>query len=79
MLELIAVAVVQGAALDVFATEPLPEDSLLWGLDNVLMSPHCADITKDFQFDTLDFFVANMGRFLKGMELRNVCDKRRGY
>jgi len=37
---------IRGAALDVFAQEPLPAENELWGLDNVLMSPHCADRTK---------------------------------
>ncbi|PNW71822.1 hypothetical protein CHLRE_16g689700v5 [Chlamydomonas reinhardtii] len=70
---------IRGAALDVFETEPLPADSPLWGLDNVLMSPHCADRTKEFQFESLDFFIENMGRFLAGQPLANVCDKRNGY
>ena len=40
---------IRGAALDVTETEPLPEDSPLWDLDNVLLSPHCADRTATFQ------------------------------
>ena len=40
---------IKGAALDVCEVEPLPEDSPLWALDNVLLSPHCADRTADFQ------------------------------
>ncbi|KAG1668487.1 hypothetical protein FOA52_005260 [Chlamydomonas sp. UWO 241] len=71
---------IKGAALDVFAVEPLPADSPLWTMDSVLMSPHNADRTSDFQFETLKFFVKNMAeRFLIGEELWNVCDKGRGY
>ncbi len=40
---------IKGAALDVCEVEPLPEDSPLWALDNVLLSPHCADRTAQFQ------------------------------
>ena len=40
---------IRGAALDVTETEPLPQDSPLWDLDNVLLSPHCADRTATFQ------------------------------
>jgi phosphoglycerate dehydrogenase-like enzyme len=70
---------IRGAALDVFAIEPLPTDSLLWTLDNVLMSPHCADRTKDFQIESLELFVQNMKRYLDKDELLNICDKRSGY
>lgn len=70
---------IRGAALDVFENEPLPADSPLWGLDNVLMSPHCADRTKEFQYESLEFFVENMGRYLAGQDLSNQCDKRAGY
>ncbi|EFJ46809.1 hypothetical protein VOLCADRAFT_92635, partial [Volvox carteri f. nagariensis] len=70
---------IRGAALDVFDTEPLPPDSPLWKLDNVLMSPHCADRTKEFQFESLAFFVENMGRFVAGQPLANVSDKKSGY
>lgn len=70
---------IRGAALDVFETEPLPADSQLWGMDNVLMSPHCADKTKEFQFESIEFFVANVKRHLVDEPLQNICDKRAGY
>jgi lactate dehydrogenase-like 2-hydroxyacid dehydrogenase len=46
---------IRGAALDVTETEPLPQDSPLWELDNVLLSPHCADRTKTFQVSLHNF------------------------
>lgn len=72
---------VAGAALDVFEHEPLPEDSPLWGMENVLISPHCTDRTSDP--DWLDMamqcFVENFHRYLNGRELLNVVDKKAGY
>jgi phosphoglycerate dehydrogenase-like enzyme len=70
---------IKGAALDVFEVEPLPEDSPLWGLDNVLLSPHCADRTSMFQFDSLRMFVDNMHSYLADGRLANVVDKTQGY
>ncbi|HVS31852.1 MAG TPA: D-2-hydroxyacid dehydrogenase [Thermoanaerobaculia bacterium] len=70
---------IRGAALDVFETEPLPETSPLWGLDNVLISPHSADHTADSHERTLDFFLQNLERFEKGEPLQNVVDLARGY
>jgi len=70
---------IKGAALDVFATEPLPSDSPLWSLPNVFLSPHCADKTREFQFETLEFFIENVLRFLDKRPLLNVCDKNVGY
>uniref|UniRef100_A0A383VKK1 D-isomer specific 2-hydroxyacid dehydrogenase NAD-binding domain-containing protein n=1 Tax=Tetradesmus obliquus TaxID=3088 RepID=A0A383VKK1_TETOB len=70
---------IRGAGLDVFATEPLPADSALWGLPNVFMSPHNADRTKEFQFESMELFVQNVERYMSGQELMNVCDKRSGY
>lgn len=70
---------IRGAALDVFENEPLLSRSPLWSLNNVLVTPHCADRTREFQIDTLNFFVTNMRRFLAGEQLKNVCDKREGY
>lgn len=68
-----------GAALDVFETEPLPADSPLWALDNVLLSPHCADHTPGWMEQAMDCFRSNLDRFLRGEPLANVVDPRRGY
>ena len=70
---------IKGAALDVFETEPLPEGHVLFGLDNVLLTPHCADRTQNFQEESLDFFVENMRRYVAGEPLQNVVDKAAGY
>jgi phosphoglycerate dehydrogenase-like enzyme len=70
---------IQGAALDVFDTEPLPPGHAFYGLRNVLLSPHSADHTRDWLERAMQFFLDNFERFRKGEPLRNVVDKRRGY
>jgi phosphoglycerate dehydrogenase-like enzyme len=69
----------RGAALDVFETEPLPAASPLWALDNVLVSPHCADNTPGWLEAAMRAFLANLERFRRGERLLNVVDKRLGY
>ena len=70
-----------GAALDVFEVEPLPEDSPLWDMENVLVSPHCTDRTSDPDWLDLsmELFVENFRLFVDGKELKNIVDKRAGY
>ncbi len=70
---------IRGAALDVFETEPLPAASPLWGLDNLLLSPHCADNTPGWLEAAMRAFLANLDRFRRGERLLNVVDKRLGY
>ncbi|KAK9790351.1 hypothetical protein WJX73_000184 [Symbiochloris irregularis] len=70
---------IKGAALDVFAEEPLPENSPIYGLDNVFMTPHCADQTDTFQHEAIEQFVENAKRFVKGEQLLNITDKKSGY
>lgn len=70
---------IRGAALDVFETEPLPAGHPLWALDNVLVSPHCADNTPGWLEAATRAFVANLERFRRGEKLRNVVDKASGY
>jgi len=68
-----------GAALDVFATEPLPAGHPFFKLENVLLSPHSTDHTHDWLERAMQFFLAQFERFAKGEPLLNVVDKRRGY
>ncbi|MBP6853528.1 MAG: D-2-hydroxyacid dehydrogenase [Rhodoferax sp.] len=70
---------IRGAALDVFAQEPLPDGHPMYGLDNLLLSPHCADHTLTWIDDAMVFFTDNLERFLRGEPLRNVVEKRLGY
>lgn len=58
-----------GAALDVFATEPLAQDSALWTLPNVLISPHTAALSARENEQIVDLFVTNLRRYLVGDEL----------
>jgi phosphoglycerate dehydrogenase-like enzyme len=70
---------IRGAALDVFEVEPLPTDSPLWKLENVLLSPHSTDHTKTWLEDAMQFFIDNFERYAAGQPLVNVVDKRAGY
>jgi phosphoglycerate dehydrogenase-like enzyme len=70
---------IKGAALDVFDHEPLPKGHPLYKLENVLMSPHCADHTPDWLDRAMQFFIAQFDRFKKGEALMNVVDKKLGY
>jgi len=70
----------KGAALDVTTVEPLPKDSPLWELDNVLLSPHNMDKTATFLREATDMFVnENLQRFVRGKELLNPVDRVAGY
>jgi phosphoglycerate dehydrogenase-like enzyme len=60
---------IAGAVLDVFATEPLPPDSPLWTLPNVLVSPHGAALSEHENQRIVELFVANLRRFLDGAPL----------
>jgi phosphoglycerate dehydrogenase-like enzyme len=68
-----------GAALDVFAQEPLPADSPLWEIDNVIVSPHMSGDVSESSERLVAQFVENLRRFVRGDPLNNVVDKQRGY
>jgi phosphoglycerate dehydrogenase-like enzyme len=68
-----------GAALDVFETEPLPADSPLWSLPNVLITPHISGFRPDHWDAVTNLFADNLRRFESGRALLNVVNKEAGY
>ena len=72
---------IRGAGLDVFATEPLPADSPLWGLHNVLITPHVSGVTNQFWRREADLILHNLACWLEGNveRMRNVVDLDAGY
>jgi len=70
---------IAGAALDVFAQEPLPADSALWDLENLLITPHTASQTEQLWPRHYELFSENLRRYLAQQPLRFVVDKNRGY
>lgn len=68
-----------GAALDVFAEEPLPPDSPLWDMPNVLVSPHSGSTSDRENARVTKLFCENLRRFLDGEALVNVLDTERLY
>ncbi len=65
---------IAGAVLDVFATEPLPPESPLWTLPNVVMSPHTAALSMRENARIVDIFIDNLGRLARGERLRNALN-----
>ena len=70
---------ISGAALDVFAQEPLPPDSPLWRAPNLLITPHMSGFRRGHWDDTVDVFIDNLGRWDRGEALRWRVDAARGY
>lgn len=68
-----------GAGLDVFEHEPLPSDSPLWTLPNVIIAPHISGSTDQYSRRFTDLFLDNLARYRTGQPLRNVVDPTRGY
>jgi len=70
---------IKGAGLDVLEVEPLPPGDPLYKFENVLISPHCADQTKDWLNQAMQFFLDQYDRFRSGQPLKNIVDKHLGY
>lgn len=70
---------IAGAALDVFADEPLPPENPLWGMPNVLISPHVAGFTPHYHERVMGVFSENLRRMLDGRGLVNLVERGRGY
>jgi phosphoglycerate dehydrogenase-like enzyme len=70
---------IRGAGLDVFEQEPLPVGDPIFSFENVLVSPHCADQTKDWLNQAMRFFLKQYERFSTGQPLENIVEKHLGY
>jgi len=70
---------IAGAALDVFEEEPLPADSPLWEMENVILSPHIAGLSRSLEAETLTLFIENLNRFLADLQLLNQIDLTKEY
>lgn len=77
--EALAVGSIAGAAIDVADPEPLPADSPLWAMENVIITPHISGSSAAFNARAVDFFLHNLRRFQAGEPLLNVVDPERGY
>lgn len=70
---------IAGAGLDVFEREPLPSESPLWKMPNVILTPHEAGASPSNHYRLMTLFLDNLRRFLQGEPLRNVVNKQLGY
>ena len=70
---------IAGAALDVFEQEPLPPDSPIWDIENLLITPHNGSITEKLWHRHYELFSDNLRRYCSGQSLRFVVDKHKGY
>ena len=78
--EALAARRLRGAVLDVFSQEPLPADSPLWRLPNVLVTPHVSAVSPARFWDRmLALFLENWRRYRAGERLRNLVDASAGY
>ncbi len=79
LIEALRTGQLRGAGLDVFEQEPLPADSPLWALPNVILTPHIAGITPAYEERLIALFAENLRRYVAGQALLNVVDIHSGY
>ena len=68
-----------GAALDVFAEEPLPSSSPFWRMPTVIVTPHIGGMSAAYQYRAIKLFTENLKRYLEGITLLNRFDVMKGY
>lgn len=79
LIEALKSKTIAGAVLDVYEVEPLTKESELWDIDNLLMTPHCADQDPEYLDRAMAIFADNLVAFKEGKPLEKVCDKNAGY
>jgi phosphoglycerate dehydrogenase-like enzyme len=70
---------IAGAGLDAVNTEPLPAESELWELPNVIITPHVSGASPNYNIAVTELLCKNLKRYLQGERLRNVVNKKKGY
>lgn len=79
LIEALRQNVIGGAALDVTEKEPLPPDSPLWNMENVIITPHHSGLSDQYMNRAIDLFCKNLSAFLKGQSLLTEVNKDLGY
>jgi phosphoglycerate dehydrogenase-like enzyme len=79
LIEALQNGTIAGAALDVFETEPLPPESPLWKMENVIITPHIAGARPDYLQAVSEIFCKNLARYISGEPLFNVVDRDKCY
>jgi phosphoglycerate dehydrogenase-like enzyme len=79
LIEALRSKTILGCALDVFNVEPLSKESELWSMDNVLITPHIANVNKNYWKTQIELFISNLNRFRTNNTLLNVVNLNRGY
>ena len=79
LVDALASGKIGGAGLDVIDPEPLPDDHALWGMHNVVITPHIAGASADRAVRNRDLVVENLHRYMAGKELASAVDKKAGY
>jgi phosphoglycerate dehydrogenase-like enzyme len=80
LVEVLKAGELAGAGLDVLPQEPLPAESELWSLPNVIITPHNSGLTPFFKARALEIFLENWASFVEtGSPVRNVVEREKGY
>jgi len=79
LIEVLKEGRIKGAGMDVFEEEPLSEDSPLWDLENVLITPHVAGTTPVYMERVMEIFLKNLEAYEKGEKLPTGVDLKKGY
>lgn len=79
LIELLKEKKIRGAGLDVFSREPLPEDSPLWDLDNIILTPHLGGFSDVSNDRSIALIAENIRRYYAGEKLKNIVDLELGY
>jgi phosphoglycerate dehydrogenase-like enzyme len=79
LIEALQSKTIAGAGLDVFASEPLPADSPLWEMENVIITGHYSGASPHYNERAMAIFLDNLERYRSGTPLRNIVDKHAGY